>query len=776
MLRKYRYEAILAVSIAVLGFGTLATVYALGHWPVSPGLFRFRSATLGDGLLLPLAAGILLRVARSLGGGPDDWKACAVGAGFGAVAGMLVVWQWLRDPAPRFNWTLPQPHDFNAPGWYHSGFLCACCSLFAGLYVLTVIRLRRLRRNDDGRFGLLIISLPWVVAWASLLGFAGLVAVDSSGNPGTAVWASLGALGGAGLTCLVPVLIFAAGYRWTVINAMLLALMLASGVTVLAASRGSVGADVVVLSIVAVGCAVAFAAADPAASVPEAARWRRLETPAAFSIFMVLGVVPALAPHFSILAAAACLIGAAVALTALKAIMISIRKRVEPASAVLSRRLLAYSMTPPWIIMILAVCAVWFSRHTGLNTYLSSAVLLVASVIVVNVLSPMLRSTYDAFVLAEEASTSPSGRVVPVQRMRGRIAAQAVGGLAIAGACALILLTATLAGENSFLPGQNSNPVPPAVTLAAGITLALLAVAAGLSRNRPRRSRAAAALVIVGACLWTSTVASHIAIRGHDWVAVPLTLLLGTWTANSLKTNSGTLERVRTGPLQWAVTALIAVSAASAMLWATTSGLRWHAMPVSLYWSLLPFGIVILVTFTLLCVASLSCFPAPQPDKGTNYGPIAGILQDQGLMTLLALIVIWLPAVTFIHISADARERWIALPLTLFSFMFLVGSIFSWILRYNTRHAAYQIYKIAPSGAWPNRKRYPLVPWQRVRKLQFLTTLTRDGADSLDDREWADAIESNTALQNLLALGMVSIAVIPLLALLRDVLLVPSPD
>jgi hypothetical protein len=143
---------------------------------------------------------------------------------------------------------------------------------------------------------------------------------------------------------------------------------------------------------------------------------------------------------------------------------------------------------------------------------------------------------------------------------------------------------------------------------------------------------------------------------------------------------------------------------------------------------------------------------------------------------LLALIVIWLPAVTFIHISADARERWIALPLTLFSFMFLVGSIFSWILRYNTRHAAYQIYKIAPSGAWPNRKRYPLVPWQRVRKLQFLTTLTRDGADSLDDREWADAIESNTALQNLLALGMVSIAVIPLLALLRDVLLVPSPD
>ncbi len=118
--RKYRFEGALALSIAVLGLGVLSVIYGVGHWTVAPGLLWFRSATWGDGLLLPLAGGMLMHVARSLQRGENDWWVGLIGAVLGAAGGAVVIWQWKRDPAPALNWTLPRPHLLNLAG-------CALC-------------------------------------------------------------------------------------------------------------------------------------------------------------------------------------------------------------------------------------------------------------------------------------------------------------------------------------------------------------------------------------------------------------------------------------------------------------------------------------------------------------------------------------------------------------------------------------------------------------------------------------------------------------------------
>jgi len=204
--------------------------------------------------------------------------------------------------------------------------------------------------------------------------------------------------------------------------------------------------------------------------------------------------------------------------------------------------------------------------------------------------------------------------------------------------------------------------------------------------------------------------------------------------------------------------------------------LRWHDKPITLYWSLLGLVLVTFVNFALVYVAAVTCFPQASREKGTNYGPIAGVLQDQSMMTLLALIVIWLPAVVFAHVPSQAKDRWLSIPFILFGFMFLVGDIFCWILRYNTRHAAFRRYALHPVGAWPDRKRYPLVPWRRVWKLDFLRSLMRSNRSAMDDKEWAAALEAHITLQNLVSVSMVAIALIPLIAFLKQILLIRGPD
>lgn len=133
-----------AYAIFCLGFGALNVFEALGLGdPRLPGLYSFRTATVGDGILLPLLAYALVRSA-----GPDGpatrFQAAFSRAGgiVGALLGLAVQIQALIDPSAHLDWTFPAPHSYNFPGWYHAVFLVSASWFYGRELSLVLARIR----------------------------------------------------------------------------------------------------------------------------------------------------------------------------------------------------------------------------------------------------------------------------------------------------------------------------------------------------------------------------------------------------------------------------------------------------------------------------------------------------------------------------------------------------------------------------------------------------------------------------------------------------------
>lgn len=148
-----------------------------------PGLFDYPSATLGDGLLLPLSAGLILAGLMSLPRTPRDRS---VGVGFasaGAVVAATVQFLWLRDDDPGLNWTLPEPHLFNLAGWWHAVYFVAVASYFAATVALVAWRAHSARRTDQRAVVRAVLSSSGAgFALGALLSYSALAGIDSAGD------------------------------------------------------------------------------------------------------------------------------------------------------------------------------------------------------------------------------------------------------------------------------------------------------------------------------------------------------------------------------------------------------------------------------------------------------------------------------------------------------------------------------------------------------------------------------------------------------------------
>jgi hypothetical protein len=174
---------IAALLTAIAGFGVLCVFWFLGSYdPSVPGLFDYRSATVGDGLLLPLVVGILAGGAISLKNEtvPHRAQLTALAAIGGGATGVAVIWRWHEDPNPDLNWTWPAPHDFNGAGWAHSVFLVLAGAAVAGLLVNVLLGLRARNSTD--------VSPPFwgvaLVAWGAV-GVISLILRDNQAASGT---------------------------------------------------------------------------------------------------------------------------------------------------------------------------------------------------------------------------------------------------------------------------------------------------------------------------------------------------------------------------------------------------------------------------------------------------------------------------------------------------------------------------------------------------------------------------------------------------------------
>jgi hypothetical protein len=146
------------------------------HDPQLLGLYDFKSATWGDGIILPLLAYFLVRLGSWHKPLERRRERLAVGvvAALCGLGGALTQIEWLRDPQTVLNWTIPAPGQFNAAGWYHAAFLCGASALFGALFAQAFMRLWKVRASGVG------LSRTSEAAWALMLlpFFPVLLAID----------------------------------------------------------------------------------------------------------------------------------------------------------------------------------------------------------------------------------------------------------------------------------------------------------------------------------------------------------------------------------------------------------------------------------------------------------------------------------------------------------------------------------------------------------------------------------------------------------------------
>jgi hypothetical protein len=171
-------SATVAVTVFICGFGALNVASAVMSFsPKLPGLYSYRSATLGDGFLLPLLAYGLIRAIAI----QEPWSrrarlvvACA--ALVGGAAGVATQAVWLTSATTPRNWTIPAPHSYNFAGWYHAAFLSIASAFFAASTAGLWLRVH----SEPAGPALSRLRLPGSFAITiPPLAFAGLLALDN---------------------------------------------------------------------------------------------------------------------------------------------------------------------------------------------------------------------------------------------------------------------------------------------------------------------------------------------------------------------------------------------------------------------------------------------------------------------------------------------------------------------------------------------------------------------------------------------------------------------
>jgi hypothetical protein len=177
-----RSASLLAASVTFIsGFGSLALLWIVQQKPLIASHGGYRTAIVGDAVLLPLIVGILTRCVLSSPFRRRDHFLMVAGGVIGGVAGFLVQYGILADPSPARQWLLSSPHHFSLPGWWHAVFFVMTSVFIAALWLLT---LARLHRNQHFLLEHKPREQQRATAWLAFAvgGFLGLNVVDAGSN------------------------------------------------------------------------------------------------------------------------------------------------------------------------------------------------------------------------------------------------------------------------------------------------------------------------------------------------------------------------------------------------------------------------------------------------------------------------------------------------------------------------------------------------------------------------------------------------------------------
>jgi hypothetical protein len=186
----------------------MALLAASGEWTVGRSMWHYRSATWGDVLLVPGICAVLAaalydqRIPRQT----SECKWAFLGGAIFALSGALVQASWLASDEPILNWTLPEPHRFSFPGWYHAAFLILLSGAIgaAGLVVGRRVRSAPEPVRDFAAASPATAALiGCAVSFSVVLYLDSVDSLDTSAGQGSASGAIAAALAAVGLLLFV---------------------------------------------------------------------------------------------------------------------------------------------------------------------------------------------------------------------------------------------------------------------------------------------------------------------------------------------------------------------------------------------------------------------------------------------------------------------------------------------------------------------------------------------------------------------------------------------
>ena len=760
---QYWIPACFGFAILILGYVALLLFWKLGANPAGvPGLFHYRDATWGDGLLLPLLATFLVILIRRLDPTARQWPTWIAGV-VGAAAGGSLIFTWWSDPHPSPNWTLTAPHDFTAPGKWHAAFLIAASAFFAAAWVELF---RRIRASEAGEAAEILASPVTAGAVACTAAYAWLAASDSARAAQTASGrGSLLALAASAVALIACLTWAARGNLAQVARTAFAGLLVAAALGVFFDTYGRTGSFMLIAALIgALAAGVALSGAPG-----HDAHFSKLEMVAVPALFAILALLAAHTTRLVI-----------VIFAPPTAMIVSAALRYLYSSGDERRRtwLSAYYLAGSGISASLlgaGAFGLWLSAHRA-NAYITAAFLLtIIGAVLGGVFLPYYKTDYIKLMQIEgdQALRQPGGQPSSGQHQAAFTAWLRLGGYATAATASMLVLTVALAPSLGWKTGTAQVPwrYPLGIGL-IGLILTLPAVGA-LAEARKKHSDQGGLYTPRGGSkyAWRSFLGTaSVAVLGTIWLlhdgelnglALAQTTLLVAFTTVTMAGNGALLHarRVDRRALLAIATACFAVFVA--VYWSLTNAVQSAGSLPTVGTSFAAFiTTVLFVTFLVETTTCAAYVAGGQPYR-TDYAPVWGGLQDCFLMTCMWFLLGWTPQTVLAHIPVSTPERWSAIGTILAGFLLLFGPAFLWILENNDTHVERQrrIRRVEASDklaklahATSSVDRIETLPSRMIELIQSMKVSQANRNSKLTSRELIVRLSGHTAAQNSIAL------------------------
>ncbi|MFD5074265.1 hypothetical protein [Streptomyces sp. NPDC058371] len=736
-----------------------------------PGLFDFRSATWGDGLLLPLLA-LCLRVStRRLAAQytpSHRWRAVVIGALMGVAVGAAVIVAWARDEHPVVNWTIPRAGELTAAGIWHAAFLVSACGCFAGLGTDVV---KHLRVADAAVVQKTLTSSWACVAFACMAGYAWLAVADAERADAT-----VGGRASLVAVTIGAVLVAAALVRLRVWRhlAYLSTLAVSSVLTLFTVVFVDAHPDMNSLAYASL-TSVTASGLGLAATTREGSPLSVVEALGACGLFGTVTVYASTSrpDHLGITLALPLLaVAGAVSLRWLRG-----RLHMPGQSPITGEYGVSAGMSA-----CLLVASLFATTLVGRkDEYITGGfILTIAGAVLGGVLFQYFKADYVDLMAMEgdAARRSPDGRPSRAQRRAATRVWTRMASYSVAAFSAILTLTIALAPSLKWSPGSAQVPweillcvggVTAALVPATGRTVVIAWATADVSvPSAPERS-AWPAWICAGGATVISIVLLVVLVRDGalNILALLQALVMMLFASEGIAGNGVWLHAKRLTKTSTATLVSVAVATGLITYWSMSSLVRPEGRSANVGWSLLAWACCALAVLLLMVTATATVYRAGGRRYRTDYPPVKGVMQDAFLLTILWMVLGWLPQTVLAHVPASVDERWAAIGTLLAGFMLTFCPPFLWTLENNDTHVCRQRevrHATAPThGPFfeeSSSHRISALPDRIARYSHVVAAEEGEDTEELSAGDFMDRLSGHTAVQNALALVLVVISVV----------------